>query len=130
MNQWTVAILAGLGLLFVAQVLYVGVLTKVSYHEQLRLILLTAPAVAAFAVAYLAPRRKFLAGLSVAVAGAVIGIVSSHVYRRLGLHVDQIGGMVATFLVLLTYQGVASVVGSAAGVFLSLRRHRNTVTTR
>lgn len=121
MIRWTIAkaVLAGVGVLFLAQALYLGVLIKISHHEQLRLILLGSPALAAFAAAYLAPRRKLMAGLLMAICGAVIGTLSGLAYEFFGLHVDRIGGVLATFLILLAYDGVLSFLGSAAGVFLS-----------
>lgn len=122
MSRRSVAVLAGVSILLAAQLLYVGVLTKVSYHEPLRLMLLSAPILAAFVAAYFVPGRKVqkvLAGMSMAVTGAILGILSSHVYRALGLHVDQIGGLVATFLVLLGYNGVAAAIGTALGVTFS-----------
>lgn len=122
MNRRSGAVLASVSILIAAQLLYVGVLTKVSYHEPLRLMLLSAPMLAAFVAAYFVPGRKVqkvLAGMLMAVVGAVLGILSSYVYRTLGLHVDQIGGLVATFLVLLAYNGVGAAVGVALGVVFS-----------
>jgi len=119
--RWTLvkALFAGVGVLFLAQALYLGVLIKISYHEQLRLILLGSPALAAFAAAYFAPRRKLMAGLLMAICGAAIGTLSSLAYEFLGLHVDRIGGLLATFLILLAYDSVLSFLGGAAGVFFS-----------
>ena len=122
MNRCSVAVLAGVLILLAAQLLYVGVLTKISHHEPLRLILLSAPILAAFVAAYLVPGRtvqKVLAGMSMAGVGALLGILSSLVYRALGLHVDQIGGLVTTFLVLLGYNGVAAAIGATLGVVFS-----------
>jgi hypothetical protein len=122
MNRWSAAVLAGVSILLAAQFLYIGVLTKVSFHEPLRLMLLLAPSLAAFVTAYFVPGRnvqKILAGMSMAVIGTLLGVLSSLVYRALGLHVDQIGGLVATFLVLLGYNSVAAAIGTALGVVFS-----------
>jgi hypothetical protein len=116
--------LAGISVLILAQVLYVGVLLKISHHELLRLILLVVPGLAAFAAAYLAPRRKLLVGLSMAIYGAVIGVLSALGYESLGLHVDRIGGAWTTFTILLVYYLVLSFVGSMGGYFLSRKIER------
>ncbi len=113
------AVLAGVGVLFLAQVLYVLVLVKVSYHEILRSMLLGAPAMAACMAAYLSPSRKMLIGLSMALCGAVIGLLSAMGYEYFGLHVDRIGGPLATFAILLAYYVALSVAGSVVGIALS-----------
>ena len=121
MMRWTMpkAMLAGISVLVLAQILYIGVLVKINHHELLRLLLLIAPGLAAFVAAYLAPRRKLLVGLSMAMYGAVIGVLSALGYESFGLHVDRIGGVWATFLILLVYYLVLSLVGSAGGYLLS-----------
>lgn len=123
MIRWTVpkATMVGIGLLVLAQLLYVGVLLKIEYHEFLRLILLGAPGFAAFAAAYLAPCRKLLVGISMALYGAIVAMLSAYIYEQFGLHVDRIGGLSATFVILLAYYAALSVVGGAVAVFLSRR---------
>ena len=115
------AVLAGIGVLVLAQVLYVGVLVKVGYHEILRSMLLGAPAIAACMAAYLSPSRKMLIGLSMAWCGAVIGLLSAMGYECFGLHVDRIGGLLATFVILLAYYVALSAAGSVVGIVLSRR---------
>jgi len=117
------AFTAGIGVLLAAQILYVGVLARINHHELLRSVLLAFPFAAAFLTAWLAPRRKMLAGLSMAVFGAAIGVAASFVYERLGFVVDEIGGLAATFLILLAYQGVSCVLGSGLAIFV-WRRYR------
>lgn len=119
------ATLAGIGVLILAQALYIGVLVKITHHELLRLLLLIAPSLAAFIAAYLAPRRKLLVGLSMALYGAVIGVLSAFWYESFGLHVDRIGGVWATFLILLVYYLALSLVGGAGGYFLSRNKGLN-----
>lgn len=58
--------------------------------------------------------------------GAVIGMLSATGYEYLGLHVDRIGGPLATFTILLAYHAVLSIVGSVAGIVLSRRFHAGT----
>lgn len=117
------ALTVGIGMLIAAQILYVGVLARISHHELLRSVLLAFPFVAAFLTAWLAPRQKMLAGLALAVCGAALGVVASFVYARLGFVVDDIGSVAATFLVLLAYQAVACVVGAGLAVLI-WRRYR------
>ena len=126
-TPWTTqrAALAGTGVLILGQVLFFGL----SQHEPLRLILLSTPALAAFVAAYFAPRWKILVGLSMAVVGAAIGELMARAYEYLGGHVDHIGGMLATLLVLLAYNGVLSSVGSVAGAFLSRKRSKHAKST-
>ena len=111
--------MAGIGVLILGHVLWVGVVLDMPYHEWLRLVLLCFPGVAAFFAAYWAPRNKILIGISMAVCGAAIAIVSSAVYESLGFHIDSIGTSMETFLIILIYDAALSVVGTAAGYMLS-----------
>lgn len=113
------AVLAGIGVLVFAQVLYILVLFQIDHYELLRWMLLGAPGLAACITAYLSPNRKLLMGISMALYGAMIGLLSAIGYEYFGLHVDRIGGGLVTFTVLLTYYASLSVVGSVAGIFLS-----------
>ena len=121
MMRWTVvqAALAGIGILILGQILYIGVLVKISEHELLRFALLAFPTFAAFVAAYLAPRRKLVVGISMAIFGASVGMLFALGYEYFGLHVDRIGGLLATFSILLAYNSVFCLVGSLAGYFLS-----------
>ena len=124
--RWTVlkAVLAGIGVLALGQMLYVGVLVKINQYELLRFVLLSFPALAAFIAAYLAPSRKLAVGISMAIFAASIGMLSAFGYEYFGLHVDHIGGLLATFLFLLAYSTACSVVGTLAGYFLSRKNAR------
>lgn len=117
MIQWTVpkATLAGIGVFVFGQVLYVGF----SHQELLRLVLLGTPGFAAFVAAYLAPRWKIVVGMSMAIYGAVLGELMARVYEYFGGHVDQIGGLLATLVILLVYYLALSLMGSVGGYFLS-----------
>jgi hypothetical protein len=118
------AILAGIGILILGQMLYVGVLVKINQYEVLRFVLLAFPTFAAFIAAYLAPRRKLVVGISMAIFGASISMLSALAYEYFGFHVDHIGGLLATFLILLAYNAAFCVVGSLAGYFLSRKMQR------
>lgn len=121
MISWTVpkAMAAGISVLIFAQIMYVGVMVSDNQYELLRLILLIFPCVSAFVATYFAPRWKLAVGFSMAIFGASIGMLSAYVYEHFGLHVDQIGGHLVTFLVLLVYDAVLSIIGSVAGYTLS-----------
>lgn len=112
------ASLAGIAVFVVGNTLYLAF----SHYELLRLVLLGTPGFAAFVAAYWAPRWKMAVGMSMAVYGVVLAELMARVYEYLGGHVDHIGGLTATLLILLAYYGAVSVVGSLAGAFMSKRR--------
>lgn len=116
------AVAVGISILVLAQVMYLGVLVKVEHHELLRVVLLFSPGVAAFATAFLAPTRKFLAGVSMAVWGTAIALLAAAGYELLGLPVDSIGGPVATMAIVLAYYSLLSILGGAVGHVLSRNR--------
>ena len=123
-TRWALAkaLIAGISVLILTQVLYIGVLVKINYYELLRWVLLVSPCLAAFSTAYLAPRQKVIWGISMSVFGVVIGMLSAIGYEYFGLTVDHIGGPVATFVILMAYHAPLSIVGSVAGYFLSKKR--------
>jgi hypothetical protein len=124
MIRWTIlkATLAGICLLIFGQILYIGVLVDIIYHDLLRFMLLFIPVFSAFIASYLAPCRKIVVGISMSIYGAVIGILSAFVYEYFGLHVDHIGGLLSTFVILFAYYVILSIVGSLVGAFLSSKR--------
>jgi hypothetical protein len=122
MIRWTMtkATVAGIGVFVIGQILYLSF----SRFELLRIVLLGTPGFAAFVAAYLAPRWKIVIGMSMAIYGALISELMTRGYEHFGGHVDHIGGLVATLLILLVYDAAFSVVGSVAGDFLSRRRQQ------
>jgi hypothetical protein len=125
---WTMtkAWLLGLALLVAGHLLWWGVLLDGAYSEALRVALFFVPAVAAFLVAYLAPRRKLLLGISMGLCGALIGFAAMAGYEHLGYHIDKIGGPLATLAILLAIHLGYSSVGSIAGYFTWRIRSRAT----
>ena len=123
MIRWSMlkAGMIGISVLILGHVLYFLVLVGVRNHELLRVGLLFFPGIAAFATAYFAPRRKILMGISMAIYGAAIAIVSSSIYEFLGFHIDHIGGLFTTFTIILGYYVVFCAVGGLAGYFLARR---------
>lgn len=117
MIRWTIlkATLAGIGVFVLGQVLYFGF----SHYELLRTILLGTSAFSAFVAAYFSPRLKIAVGMSMSIYSAVLGELMPNIYEHFGGHVDQIGGLVVTFVILLAYHLPLSIVGGVAGYFLS-----------
>ncbi|QBC43324.1 hypothetical protein [Iodobacter fluviatilis] len=116
------AIIVGVSVLVLAQVLYIGVLLRIEHHDVLRILLLFFPCISAFLSACIAPRRKLLIGMSMAIWGSLIAIFSAMIYERMGLPVDSIGGPLATLVVVFTYDAILSILGGAAGYCCS--RHQ------
>lgn len=54
-----------------------------------------------------------------AIYGTALGELMARVYEHFGGHVDQIGGLLATLVILLAYHSVFSMVGSVGGYLLS-----------
>ena len=114
--------MAGVVVLLAMHALYVLVLLDAKKYELLRLILLAFPALGAFLVAYLAPRRKFFSAMSLSLFGATLGVVSMSVYKLAGLYVDLIGGLLEIFVILLCYHAVLSCVGGLGGALAARSR--------
>jgi len=76
-----------------------------------------APAGAAFVVGHLAPRRKFLLGLSMAVPAAILDGALNFGLPALGHPVDFLGVEAGTILVVidLIFQGALCAVGAVLG---------------
>ena len=124
MMQWTVvkAALAGIGILILGQILFIGVLLRVREHELLRYVLVTLPILAAFVAVYLAPRLKLVVGISMAIFEASLSMLFAFGYEYFGLHIDHIAGPLATFSILLVYNSVLCFVGGVTGYLFSHRR--------
>jgi hypothetical protein len=120
MIRWSVpkASLAGITVFVLGDALYLAF----SHYELLRLVLLCTPGFAAFAAAYWAPRWKMMVGMSMAIYGTAIGELMARVFEYFGGHVDRVGGLAATLLILLVYYGVLGLLGSMAGAFLSKKQ--------
>lgn len=123
MIRWSVpkASLAGIAVFVLGDALYLAF----SHYELLRFVLLGTPGFAAFVAAYWAPRWKMAVGMSMAIYGAVLGELMARVHEYLGGHVDHIGGLAATLLILLVYYAAVSAVGGFAGAFLSNRLRKS-----
>ena len=82
------------------------------------------PPMAAFVVAYLAPRNKRIIGLSMALWGAALSDLLPLFYDLIGLPVDHIGlkGNVIRFFMNLVIYGFLCAIGSALGYLLSQPR--------
>jgi len=127
MSRWTVsgAMLAGIGILLVMHFMYILVMVDARRYELLRLVLFGFPVVASFLVAFLAPRWKFVLAMSLSVFGATIGLISMRIYERLGLHVDNIGGLLETFVILLVFHCFMCSIGGVVGALSSRKSTEN-----
>ena len=121
------AMLLGIVVLVLAQVLYVGVLQKIPHHEIARSVLLFFPAFAALVSTYYAPSKKIFVGLSMTGYGVLIAMLASSIYRALGFNVDQIGSISETILILTGFYGAMSAFGTLIGVVLSRRSSTSAV---
>ena len=117
--KWTMvkAWLLGASVLIAAHVLWWGVAAGISHADALRNVLFIVPVAAAFLVSYLSPRHKLLLGVSMGPLGAALGLASMFMYRALGYHVDEIGGAIATFGILLGVHLAYAVGGTVLGYF-------------
>jgi hypothetical protein len=113
------ALLAGIGVLVLGQVLYIGVLIKISYYDFLYWMLLGTPALAACIAAYMSPKWKLLTGISMAFFGAAIGVLSAIFYEYSGFPIDHIGSLSETFIIIFIWYAVLSIAGCVVGILLS-----------
>ena len=121
MIRWTSikAVSAGIAVLILAQVLYLGVLLQIKHYDWLGNILHYFPGIAACTTSILAPHKKIVLGISVSVWGAALAILSTSAYVHMGFYADSIGGPLATFLIVLGYYFILSVIGSILGCYAS-----------
>lgn len=117
LKAWTL----GAGILFLGHVMWSMVLNSHTYPELLALTLKLLPTVAAFATAYLAPRKKILLGISMALLGAVLTSAFNFIYEAFDLPVDFAGprGAPYLFMIALASNAFLCTIGSVAGYFLT-----------
>ena len=113
------AMMAGIGILILDLILYSWVLLAANSHEFLRYISLSAPGLAACVTAYLSSRQKLLVGMSMAVYGALGGMLSDPLYEYFGLYIDHVGTPLETFVIRLVYCSALAALGSVVGIVLS-----------
>jgi hypothetical protein len=121
-TRWTMtkAWLVGVALIVLAHLLWWVVLMEVPLGGVLRVLLYVLPVLAAFTVAYLAPRQKLLLGMSMSLCGALLGFLAMNGYARLGYHIDNIGGPLATLAILFALHLGYAAVGTTAGYLVWL----------
>jgi len=100
----------------------VAVTTLINFHSLVLMLLLRiSPFVASFVAAYLAPRKKFLLGMSLAIPTAILGLVVTIAYQLFGKAVDFAGfeGGLILLAVSLAYGFILCSLGGMAGYFMA-----------
>ena len=117
MIRWTIlkAVLLGVGTLVAAHLIYLFDLMTPGPHEFLDVALLLVPGVASFASTYVAPKRKVLVGMSLALFGPIVAMIAAQAHQLLGIAVDRIAGVVGMFAILFVYHAMSCTVGTAIG---------------
>lgn len=117
----------GLGLLMLANFLWIFVLRSETYPRLLVYLLQSIPIIAAFVVAYLSPRKKFFWGTSMAIPGAVFTAIANILYEVFGLPVDFPGlrGGITLLGISLASNFVLCALGSAVACFFTSRTPHN-----
>jgi phosphoglycerol transferase MdoB-like AlkP superfamily enzyme len=123
----TKALMVGFGVLLAAYALWFITLQNSQYSELKVLILWVSPFVAAIVSAFLAPKRKFMLGISMAFPAAILAVGLNYVYQVQGNPVDLPGGSGALILFTTTmiYSGILCGVGAVIGQALSDRSIRS-----
>ena len=85
MIRWTIlkAVLLGVGTLVAAHLIYLFDLMTPGPQEFLDVALLLVPGVASFASTYVAPKRKVLVGMSLALFGPIVAMIAAQAHHCL-----------------------------------------------
>ena len=113
-------------LLAVDMMVVIATLIEVYPRALLRL-LQVSPFVAAFASAYLAPRKKIILGTSMAIPGTILIVVMTFAYQLFGKDVDFPGlrGGLILFTISIAYGGILCALGGGAGYFLTRKSRKS-----
>lgn len=84
--------------------------------QLIELILLGTPGFSAFVAVYLSPRHKIAMGPLLAVCQTLIGQLMAYFYKSFGGHVDNIGDIFTTLLIIFLYNLTLCVIGSIFGL--------------
>ncbi len=114
----------GILVLVLAQGLWFGSLLGGAYSEFLVVLLWVSPFIAALVTAYLAPGRKIIMGMFMAVIAAVFVVLLNAAFQAAGTAVDFPGakGGLILFVVTLVYSAVGAFLGSVTGRWLTRKR--------
>ena len=120
----TRAFLAGLAILVIGDAAYFASLKLPKAPSEVAMVIWVVPVVAAFVTSWLAPKRKFYAGLVVAVPAALMIGVSNFIFGAMGNASDFPGfkGSVLVAGISLPFLGLLCGVGALTGHFLFNRR--------
>jgi len=116
-------LMVGLGVLLAAYALWFILLQNSQYSELNVIILWASPFVAAIVSAFLAPKRNFLLGISMAFPAAIFTVVLNFVYQMQGNPVDFAGsrGALILFTTTMIYSGILCGVGAVIGQAISMK---------
>lgn len=120
------ALVIGVGILLLGELIWVLCFLFETYSTLMAWILWLFPAIAAFVIAYLAPRKKFLMGMLIAVCGAVLYGTSNLIFEAVGLPVDFYGvkgGLIVLTLILVNNVVLCS-ISSTVGYLLSRKKNK------
>ena len=92
--------------------------------QLIELILLGTPGFSAFAAVYLSPRYKMAMGLLLAVCQTLTGELMAYIYKSFGGHVDNIGDIFTTLLIVFLYNLILCIIGSVLGLICK-KFHKN-----
>jgi len=112
---------AGAGVVVMVYVVWFIVLQTNQYSELLNILLWSSPLAAAAVAAYLAPSKKILLGISMALPTTALAVALNFVYQWLGNAVDFPGlrGGLILFTTTLAYSSILCGLGSAGGSALA-----------
>jgi hypothetical protein len=120
-QSFSTAILGGLALLVLAHIGWAIAYGIGSYPEVVDWLLRLLPIGAAFVAALLAPKGKWIVGMSMVLFGTAISVLANFLMQAYGIRTDfpgKAGAMAMLLPAFLTYV-VLCAAGSAAGVWYS-----------
>ncbi len=115
----------GLGILLILTGAWLIALQAEVFSAVLLLGVQISPFVAAVAAAYLAPQKKVIIAVSMAIPATVITVAVTVTYQLLGHPVDFPGlkGGKILFVITLLYSGLLCFFGGVLGRFMANRKH-------
>jgi hypothetical protein len=118
------AVLLGIVVFALGQILYFVYLRIPGPQSFLHGSLLLTPGIASLCSTAFASEKKIAVGFSMVVFGSVIQMLAWYVYQLLGIPLDRIGGIMATFAIVFAYHVVACTIGTVIGYSISIRSRR------
>ncbi len=115
--------LAALALLVIGDIAYFAALKLPNAPSVIAVSIWVVLGIAAFVASWLAPKRRFIAGLAVAVPAAILLGASTYIFEAMGNAVDFAGfrGSLFVLAMSLPVLGLLCAVGAFAGLLASKR---------